>query len=149
MIEGHYSIGNVPLTHLFHAYPNAPNKEEIMQRFSVAGTSSFETMYFNEFFSDQLLIGQVKHRLAPFNIFSFLKPEMVLISKAAWGGLNNTQQHENIDFNTLEKGYFESGFELNKLLFGFGISASYRYGAYHLPNFEDNVALKFTFYLDL
>lgn len=148
-VEGHYSAGTVPLTHLFHAYPNAPNKAEIMQRFSVAGTNSFETMYFNEFFSDQLLIGQVKHRLAPFNIFSFLKPEMVLISKAAWGGLKNTQQHQNIAFDTLEKGYFESGFELNKLLFGFGISASYRYGAYHLPNFEDNVALKFTFYLEL
>jgi hypothetical protein len=149
LLEGHYSAGKVPLTHLFHAYPNAPNKDEILQRFSVAGTGSFETMYFNEFFSDKIAIGQVKHHFAPFHIFSFFKPEMVLISKAAWGELDNAQRHENITVNTLEEGYFESGFELNKLLFGFGLSASYRYGAYHLPDFADNVALKFTFYLEL
>jgi hypothetical protein len=149
LLEGHYSTGEVPLTHLFHAYPNAPNKDEVLQRFSVAGTRSFETMYFNEFFSDKIIIGQVRHRLAPFNIFSFLKPEMVLISKAAWGNLDNIDRHQNVTINTLEKGYFESGFELNKLIFGFGLSASYRYGAYHLSDFEDNLALKFTFYLEL
>jgi hypothetical protein len=149
LLEGHYSAGEVPLTHLYHAYPNAPNKDEILQRFSVAGRRSFETMYFNEFFSDKLLVGQVKHHFAPFNIFSFLKPEMVLISKVAWGDLDNAQRHQNVTINTLEKGYFESGFELNKLLFGFGLSASYRYGAYHLPDFADNVAIKFTFYLEL
>jgi hypothetical protein len=149
LLEGHFSTGEVPLTHLFHAYPNAPNKDEVLQRFSVAGTRSFETMYFNEFFSDKIIIGQVRHRLAPFNIFSFLKPEMVLISKAAWGNLDNIDRHQNVTINTLEKGYFESGFELNKLIFGFGLSASYRYGAYHLSDFEDNLALKFTFYLEL
>jgi hypothetical protein len=149
LLEGHYSAGEVPLTHLFHAYPNAPNKDEILQRFSVAGTGSFETMYFNEFFSDKITIGQIKHHLAPFHIFSFLKPEMVLISKVAWGDLDNAQRHQNVAINTLEKGYFESGFELNKLLFGFGFSASYRYGAYHLPDFADNLALKFTFFLEL
>lgn len=149
LLEGHYSAGEVPLTHLYHAYPNAPNKDEILQRFSVAGRRSFETMYFNEFFSDKLLVGQIKHHFAPFNILSFLKPEMVLISKVAWGDLDNAQRHQNVTINTLEKGYFESGFELNKLLFGFGLSASYRYGAYHLPDFADNVAVKFTFYLEL
>jgi len=149
LLEGHYSAGEVPLTHLYHAYPNAPNRDEILQRFSVAGRRSFETMYFNEFFSDKLTVGQIKHHFAPFNIFSFLKPEMVLISKVAWGDLDNAQRHQNVTINTLEKGYFESGFELNKLLFGFGLSASYRYGAYHLPDFADNVAVKFTFYLEL
>ncbi len=148
-VEGHYGTGEIPLTHLFHAYPNAPNQPEVMQRFSVAGRRSFETMYFNEFFSDRLLIGQVKHHLKPFDIASFLKPEMVLITRAAWGNLQEQDEHLNVAFNTLEKGYFESGFELNKLLFGFGLSVNYRYGAYHLSNIEDNLAVKFTFYLEL
>lgn len=148
-IEGHYASGQVPLTHLFHAYPNSPSKDEILQRFSVAGRRSFETMYFNEFFSDRLLVTQLKHRFPAFDIASFLKPELVLISRFAIGNLGDRQQHRNVDFATLEHGYLESGFELNKLIFGFGLSASYRYGAYHLPDFEDNVALKFTFYLEL
>lgn len=148
-IEGYYASGEVPLTHLYHAYPNAPNKDRLLQRFSVAGRRSFETMFFNEFFSDRLAVGQVKHGFAPFNIASYLQPELVLISRAAIGDLDGKQQHLNFDFDTLEHGYFESGFELNKLLFGFGISAAYRYGAYHLPTFEDNISLKFTFYLEL
>ncbi|WP_228547291.1 DUF5686 family protein [Nonlabens antarcticus] len=148
-VEGHYASGEVPLTHLFHAYPNAPNKETIFKRFSVAGRRSFETMFFNEFFSDRIAIGQIKHEFAPFKIASFLQPELVLISRYAIGNLDDKQQHLNVDFQTLEHGYLESGFELNKLLYGFGISAAYRYGAYHLPTFEDNISLKFTFYLEL
>ncbi|MGB3591770.1 MAG: DUF5686 family protein [Nonlabens sp.] len=148
-VEGHYGSGEIPLTHLYHAYPNSPNDPEVFGRFSVAGRRSFETMYFNEFFSDKLLIGQVKHRLKPFNIASFLKPEMVLITRFAWGNLDDEQQHINVAFDTLEKGYFESGFELNKLIYGFGLSMNYRYGPYHLSDVEDNLAVKFTFYLEL
>lgn len=148
-VEGHYASGEVPLTHLFHAYPNAPNKDGVFQRFSVAGVRSFETMFFNEFFSDKIAIGQVKHEFPAFKIASYLQPELVLISRYAIGNLDDQQQHLNIEFDTLEQGFLESGFELNKLLFGFGLSAAYRYGAYHLPTFEDNISIKFTFYLEL
>ena len=60
--------GNAPITHLYHAYPNNVNKETIMQRFSVAGINSFETMFFNEFFSDKFSTLQIKQTLKPFNI---------------------------------------------------------------------------------
>lgn len=141
--------GDVPITHLYHAYPNNVNKETIMHRFSVAGTNSFETMYFNEFFSDRFATLQIKHRFAPFNISPWFKPQLVLISRFAYGNMNNQSRHENINFGTLEKGFSESGLEINKLFFGFGLSFAYRYGAYHLPKFEDNVAIKFTFNISL
>ena len=141
--------GKTPITHLYHAYPNNVNKETILQRFSVAGINSFETMYFNEFFSDRFTTLQIKHRLKPFNISRRFKPELVLISRYALGNINNINRHQNITFGTLEKGYSESGFEINRLLFGFGLSFAYRYGAYHLPEFEDNFAFKFTFNINL
>jgi hypothetical protein len=141
--------GDTPLTHLYHAYPNNVNKETILQRFSVAGINSFETMYFNEFFSDRFATLQLKHKLKPFNISPWFKPQLVLISRYAIGNMNNIDRHENISFNTLEKGFSESGFEINKLLFGFGLSFAYRYGAYSLPEFEDNFAFKFTFNVNL
>jgi hypothetical protein len=141
--------GNVPLTHLYHAYPNNINKEKILRRFSVAGTSSFETMFFNEFFSDAFTTLQVKHALKPFNITDRYKPQLVLINRFAIGSMDNIDRHQNISFGTLDKGYTESGLEINKLIFGFGLSFAYRYGAYHLPNFDDNVAIKFTFNLTL
>jgi len=141
--------GELPITHLYHAYPNNVNKQTIMNRFSVAGTNSFETMYFNEFFSDRFATLQIKHRLSPFKVSPWFQPQLVLISRVAYGNINNIDRHENISFNTLEKGFYESGLEINKLFFGFGLSFAYRYGAYHLPKFEDNIAFKFTFNINL
>ena len=63
--------------------------------------------------------------------------------------MKDPERHEQISFNTLDKGFTESGFEINKLFFGFGLSFAYRYGAYHLPTIEDNIAIKFTFNISL
>jgi Family of unknown function (DUF5686) len=141
--------GDMPLTHLYHTYPNNINKEKILRRFSVAGTSSFETMFFNEFFSDRFATLQLKHAIKPFNISENYKPQLVLITRFAIGDIDNINRHQNITFGSLKKGYTESGIEINKLFFGFGLSLAYRYGAYHLPNFDDNVAFKFTFNVTL
>ncbi len=141
--------GNTPLTHLYHAYPNNINKATIMQRFSVAGLNSFETMYFNEFFSDKFTTIQFKHYLKPFNVSEHYKPQIVLITRYALGDMEQPELHQNVTFGSLRKGYTESGFEFNKLLFGFGLSFTYRYGAYHLPEFSNNVAFKFTFNVTL
>jgi hypothetical protein len=141
--------GNTPLTHLYHAYPNNLTKEKILQRFSVAGLNSFETMFFNEFFSDKFVTVQYKYYLPSFNLLPRFKPQMVLITRYALGDMKNPERHENITFKSLKNGYTESGFEINKLLFGFGLSFTYRYGAYHLPNISDNVAFKFTFNITL
>ncbi len=149
LVEGNAGFGDLPITHLFHAFPNAPTKETILQRFSVAGVNSFETMFFSEFFSDTLFTAQLKHRLKPFNLGRRFKPEMVLISRFAIGDIRNPQDHLDITFNSLDQGFTESGFEINKLFWGFGTSFTYRYGAYHLPVFEDNIAFKFTFNLKL
>jgi hypothetical protein len=148
-IGGDIGFGDIPLMHSFHAFPNSPNKENILNRFSVAGVKSFETMYFNEFFSTRLATLHLKHKLVPFKISNTIRPELVLISRHAIGDFDNLQNHQGIDFRTLSQGYNEAGFELNKILFGFGLSFAYRYGAYHLPKIEDNIAFKFTFYLKL
>ena len=149
LFEADIASGNIPLTHLFHAYPNAPTKETVLQRFSVAGRRSFETMYFGEFFSDKLVTLQIRHKLPPFRISETIKPELSLINRYAIGDVSNQANHQGVFFNSLKHGYQESGLELNKIFAGFGISLAYRYGAYHLPQFEDNLSFKFTFYLKL
>ena len=149
LLEGDIAFGDVPLTHLYHAYPNAPTKDEILQRFSVAGLRSFETMYFGEFFSSKLATLQVKHSLRRFYLTEKWQPELVFITRHAIGDLNNRDQHLIIPFGTLDDLYNESGFEINRLVFGFGLSFAYRYGAYYLPDFEDNISFKFTFNLKI
>ena len=106
-------------------------------------------MFFGEFFSDRLATLQVKHSLRRFYFSRRFKPELVLISRHAIGGLDNQERHLGIPFNTLDRLYNEAGLELNRLLFGFGLSFAYRYGYYNLPDLEDNISFKFTFYLKL
>ncbi len=149
ILEGDYVTGDVPLTHSFHAFPNNPNKETILNRFSVAGRRTFETMFFSEFFSDRLASLQVKHFFREFDFGKYSKPQIVLITRHAIGNMRNIDKHYGLNFNTLDHGYSESGFEINKILYGFGLSFAYRYGAYHLPKFEDNISFKFTFYFKL
>ncbi len=149
LFEADIANGDIPLTHLYHAYPNAPTKETVLQRFSVAGRRTFETMFFGEFFSDRLATLQIKHRIEPVRITNWFKPEVVFITRYAIGDISNPENHQGVDFISLQQGYQESGFEINKLFAGFGLSFAYRYGAYHLPRFEDNIAFKFTFYLKL
>lgn len=149
IFEGNLGLGDLPLTHAYHAFPNNPTKATLMKRFSVAGIRSFETMYFGEFFSDRLLSLHIKHKLRPLLISQKIQPQIVFLSRHALGDFKNIENHKGISFNTLEHGYSETGLEINKIIFGFGLSFAYRHGAYHLPSFEDNFSFKFTFDLKL
>lgn len=147
VFEGLIATGDVPLTHLFHSYPNEPNKLSWTGRFSVAGVQSFETMHFGEFYSDKLAILQLKHVLRRIKLTDKWQPELAVITNHALGDMTATHEHFGIPFSSLDHLYNESGLELNKILFGFGLSFAYRYGYYHLPSFEENVSFKFTFNL--
>ncbi|MCC4226664.1 DUF5686 family protein [Zunongwangia profunda] len=144
IIEGNYATGTLPLTHTFHAYPNSSRQEAVLKRFSIAGKTSFETMYYNEFYSDRLAMLHMRHQLRPIKFSSFFQPEIVLISRHAIGDIGHKDRHQNIDFKSLDQGYSEVGLEINKIISGFGLSTAYRYGGYHLPGFSQNFALKFT-----
>ncbi|UAB85500.1 carboxypeptidase-like regulatory domain-containing protein [Zunongwangia sp. SCSIO 43204] len=144
ILEGNYATGTLPLTHTFHAYPNSSRQEAVLKRFSVAGKTSFETMYYNEFYSDRLAMLHMRHQLRPIKFSNFFQPEIVLISRHAIGDIGHMDRHQNIDFQSLDQGYSEVGLEINKIISGFGLSTAYRYGSYHLPGFSQNFAFKFT-----
>lgn len=149
LLQGVLATGDVPLTHLFHAFPNQPTKERLFNRFSVAGVQSFETMYFGEFYSDKLAMLQIKHTFRRFKLAKNWKPELVVLSRHAIGDMSDPDRHFGIPFETMDHFYNEAGFELNKIVLGFGLSFAYRYGYYNLPSFEDNVSFKFTFNLKI
>lgn len=149
LIRGGFAWGDLPITELYHVSPNNPSNLAILRRFSVADSNSFETMFFNEFFSDKYLSLQLRHSLRRFNISDKFRPELVLVSRFAIGDASSTDKHINFEFDTLEQGYYESGLELNYLFKGFGLSTFYRYGPYQLKGFDQNFSLKFTFNFSL
>ncbi|MGO4820272.1 MULTISPECIES: DUF5686 family protein [unclassified Flavobacterium] len=149
LFEAGYALGDLPLTHLYNTSPNNITKESIIQRITFAGKNSFETMYFNEFFSSEFVYFQFKHGFKRISIMKKVKPALVLVSRMAWGDLQKPEQHVGLNYKTLNKGYFESGIELNQIFNGLGLTAFYRYGPNQLSRFEDNIAIKLSFVLNL
>ena len=143
------AFGDIPLTQLYAIAPNNLNKDAILKRITFAGKNSFETMYYNEFFSDKYVSMQLKHTFNRINIGYKLNPEFTVVTRMAFGTIDNPENHVGLPFNSLEKGFFESGVECNKLFKGFGLVAFYRYGNYQLANFDDNIAIKISYNLDL
>ncbi|MBC5838449.1 DUF5686 family protein [Flavobacterium muglaense] len=149
LLEAGLAIGDVPLTHLYNTAPNNITKETVVQRITFAGKKSFETMYFNEFFSTEFVYFQFKHGFKRVRLFDKVKPSLVLVSRMAWGNMKKPEQHIGLEYKTLDKGYLESGIELNQIYNGLGLTAFYRYGPNQLPKFEDNIAIKLSFVLNL
>ncbi len=116
----------------------------------------FQTMGLYEFMSDQQVTLFVKQNFGRFipSQKTYFQPEFSLSQGISYGSLQNPNFHKNIDFKTLENGYFESGAMIDKLLrikyidvfyLEFGVGVFARYGAYALPNAKDNYALRWNF----
>ncbi|WP_321539899.1 hypothetical protein [Flavobacterium piscinae] len=82
-------------------------------------------------------------------MFNKVKPSLVLVSRMTWGSMKKPEQHVGLNYKTINDGYFESGIELNQIFSGLGLAGFYRYGPNQLSRFEDNIAIKLTFTLDL
>lgn len=141
--------GDTPLTHLYSIEPNNRDKPSLLARTRFAGKNSFETMYFNEFFSSQYVMFQAKHGLPKYTLFGPIKMAPVIVTRFAWGNMEDKEEHRGVEFNTLEKGYYESGVELNEIYKVIGITAFYRYGPYQLPQFERNISIKVSITINL
>jgi hypothetical protein len=76
-------------------------------------------------------------------------PDIEFVMNAIVGTLNNPELHKNIEFKTLEKGYYETGIEINKMWNSIGIGAYYRFGPYSLPETADNFSVKVTARINL
>ena len=149
LVQAGYAFGDVPITHLYNTSPNNLTKDKILERITIAGKNSFETMYFNEFFSSEFVMFQLKHGFQRVKLFKKVKPSFVLVTRMAWGDLKKPEQHIGIQYKTLTEGFFESGIELNQIYKGFGLSGFYRYGPNQLMRLEDNIAVKLNFVFDI
>ena len=120
-------------------------------QFTIYAPGSFGTMRPNEFYSDKYVSLFLTHNFKNL-LFDFgkYKPELMLITNIAIGSLNNPENHHNIDFNTLGKGYYESGLVIRKLLnmqiYDLGVGVLYRYGPYGFDSPSRNFAYKISLY---
>ena len=138
------SSGTAPASELY-------NTNGTYSIFTVFAPYTFGTMRLNEFLSDRytslFLTWDFKDLLVNFGKW---KPRLLLLTNITYGTMKHPDQHLNYDFKTLEKGYYESGFVIRKLLnlqvYDLGIGVLYRYGPYGLPNIGDNFAYKISLF---
>lgn len=143
------SNGDIPLTHLYSIAPNNLDKNSLLKRLTFAGKNSFETMYYNEFFSNNYIMLQGRHTFNRLKLAYKINPEISIVTRTAFGNVKNPEQHQLFEFKTLEKGFVESGIEMNKIFKGLGLNFFMRYGPNALAKFEDNLSLKISYHLDL
>lgn len=134
--------GNVPYTDLYFARSGKP------KRYRLVIPYSFETMTFNEFFNDSYQALFIRH-----NFGSLLykgekfRPLVSVITNIMFGQLSNPEIHKFYNLKPTDKGYYESGLQVDNLYssngyFSWGIGLFYRYGAYTLPKTSDNFTWK-------
>ena len=149
LVEGGIVFGDAPISHLYNATPNYTYKSPWVKRITFAGKNSFETMGYNEFISDRFIAIHLKQSFEPIKLGNKFKPQISIATRAAIGAIDHPEYHQGLQFKGMNKGYIESGMEINSLLKGFGFSAFYRYGAYKNPIWTDNLAVKLTYKLRL
>ena len=120
----------------------------------LAAPFSFGTMGMNEFIVHQYFSLFFQHSFESLLLRNpGYEPELVLIHNMGWGTLENSQNHIYRQVKSMEKGYFESGLAINRLLpqrwvrkvligFSPGIEVLYRYGPYSFDKNRDNLTLK-------
>jgi hypothetical protein len=115
--------------------------------FTIYAPNSFVAMRMNEFLSDRYVALYFTHNFGKLlKRWKKFEPEFLISTNATFGWLKYNENHLNINYKTLDKGYYESGFLINNLLnlriYSLGVGAYYRWGPYSYSRFEDNVALK-------
>ncbi|MFD2201770.1 DUF5686 family protein [Shivajiella indica] len=143
---------NLPLSYIHSGYGiNLQRRNEL--DFAFYFPSYLQTMFVYEFFSDRSALFSYSHQTGPiFNTYFGklnFSPQLRFIQNFAIGTLSNPESYSFVAFKTMEKGYWESGLEMNNLFKvssgfqkrSFGLGAFYRYGPYGNPQWEDNFVI--------
>jgi hypothetical protein len=139
--QGGYCGDDVPLSLLYNA-------QGTYDRFTLAIPNTFQTMSTNEFMHSRYALLHIRHSFLDllYQRGNF-KPHLVIAHSMIWGDMLHPRSH-SLTFRTAEKGYMESGLQLDNLyssgFSGIGLGVYYRYGPYALPTAKDNWAFKIT-----
>jgi hypothetical protein len=140
VFKGGFIDRGIPATDLY-------NGNGSYRFFTLFAPNSFATMRMNEFMSDRYIALYFTHNFGKLlKRWENFQPEFLISTNATFGWLEHDENHMNINYKTLEKGFCESGFIINNLLnlriYSIGFGAFYRWGYYSYPMFKDNIALK-------
>jgi hypothetical protein len=136
-------FGDVPYQFIYTGRSNFIYREDGTRPSMISDPYSFETMRNNEFLSNHYVQVFLRHNFQKrlFKVKDWA-PHLELVGRGLIGSLNNADKHRGIDFATPNRGFFEAGFEMNKLWSVVGVGFYYRLGYYAFDNVVDNLSMK-------
>lgn len=146
MISGSKTDGTVPLFLLY-----AANATGGQWRLSVVNT--FETILPSTFFMDQQASLFTRLTLLGWKTKAkFFQPQLSVHHAIGFGSMRNADYH-SMDFQTMNKGYYEGGIIVDKIYVsgfsGFGLGLFTNYGHYAQPRFEKNLMVKLSLSINI
>lgn len=131
-------------------YVNLYNALSSYRSFTFYSPHSFATMRMDEFASDKYVNLFLSHNFGKLLFQSkHFKPEPELVTNIGFGSLRTAENHLHQSLKSYNKGYFESGLVINRILrlgiTDIGAAWFYRYGNYALPTAKENMAWKISF----
>jgi hypothetical protein len=116
-------------------------------KFGLYASGSFVTMHPNEFMNDRSISLYLSHTFG--NLFrhtELFNPYPALVFNYGWGKLNNAPSYYFLSEEDMHNGFVEAGLQMNNLLdlkiYGLGLGAYYRLGAYSNPTVKENLTFK-------
>ena len=142
--------GSVPYPYLF----NIPGSN-LDQDFQILVPRTFQVAGFYEFAGDQFAALFWEHNFGELLFKSkspFFKPSLSLVQHVGFSHASKREVHHNLTFDTMKKGYYESGLYLRDILrvpyydmfyLNFGIGGMMRWGPYRRMESKENFAFQF------
>lgn len=131
-------------------YVNLYNAKADFRSFNLYSPGSFATMRMDEFTADRYASLYISHNFGKLLFRSrYFNPEPELVTTLGIGSLSHRENHVKDGIKGYEKGYYESGVVINKMvrlgITDVGLAWFYRYGPYALPTTKENMAWKIAF----
>ncbi len=143
-----YATQGSPLLYLYSPKTNGYDDSGMnwYEKIHWSTNSGFETMRQLEFAGNFVSTLHISHSFPKVQLSKKYYFELRFIGRAAWGFAENSNRYLGV--KTLDKPYFETGVECNRLIkflgTGFGAGFYYRIGTHAYADPMDNLAIKLT-----
>jgi len=135
--------GDIPITNLYNGHASYAN-------FTIDAENTFATMRMDEFYVSDFASIFLKQNFGG-NWFHehYFRPYFSLVTNAGVGKLANVNHQGPNTLAAFNKGYYESGAQINNLLItdnliNLGFGTFYRYGPYAFDNISHNFSYRLT-----
>jgi hypothetical protein len=139
-VVGNLLRGNAPYFEYFNGRGTYGN-------FGLYASGSFVTMHPNEFMNDRSINLFFTHTFG--NLFprtEYFNPCPALVINYGWGKTKNIPSYYFLPVMDMQKGFVEAGIQINNMIdlkvYGLGLGAYYRMGAYRYATVKENLVLK-------